>query len=129
MAANRFCRVCASTGAAIPYPFGGKARQVQIDIDPAALQARGLSAQDVANALAGQNLITPVGTEKIGDYEYTLQLNNAPSQIKALGDLPVKAANGTTVYICDIANVRDGSPPQTNIVHVDGRLDQQRTHS
>ncbi|MEM5455066.1 efflux RND transporter permease subunit [Paraburkholderia phytofirmans] len=108
-------------GAAIPYPFGGKTRQVQIDVDPAALQARGLSAQDVANALAGQNLITPVGTEKIGDYEYTLQLNNAPSQIKALGDLPVKAANGTTVYIRDIANVRDGSPPQTNIVHVDGR--------
>jgi multidrug efflux pump subunit AcrB len=108
-------------GAAIPYPFGGKTRQVQIDVDPVALQARGLSAQDVANALAGQNLITPVGTEKIGDYEYTLQLNNAPSAIKALGDLPVKAANGTTVYIRDIANVRDGSPPQTNIVHVDGR--------
>jgi multidrug efflux pump subunit AcrB len=108
-------------GAAIPYPFGGKTRQVQIDVDPVALQARGLSAQDVANALAGQNLITPVGTEKIGDYEYTLQLNNAPSEIKALGDLPVKAANGTTVYIRDIANVRDGSPPQTNIVHVNGR--------
>ncbi|HYS65943.1 MAG TPA: efflux RND transporter permease subunit [Paraburkholderia sp.] len=108
-------------GAAIPYPFGGKTRQVQIDVDPAALEARGLSAQDVANALAGQNLITPVGTEKIGDYEYTLQLNNAPSQIKALGDLPVKAANGTTVYIRDIANVRDGSPPQTNIVHVNGK--------
>ncbi|ABE29625.1 acrB/AcrD/AcrF family protein [Paraburkholderia xenovorans LB400] len=107
-------------GASIPYPFGGKTRQVQIDVDPVALQARGLSAQDVANALAGQNLITPVGTEKIGDYEYTLQLNNAPSQIKALGDLPVKAVNGTTVYIRDIANVRDGSPPQTNIVHVDG---------
>ncbi|REG48882.1 multidrug efflux pump subunit AcrB [Paraburkholderia sp. BL6669N2] len=108
-------------GASVPYPFGGKTRQVQIDIDPAALQARGLSAQDVANALAGQNLITPVGTEKIGDYEYTLQLNNAPSEIKALGDLPVKAANGTTVAIRDIANVRDGSPPQTNIVHVNGR--------
>jgi CzcA family heavy metal efflux pump len=107
-------------GAAIPYPFGGKTRQVQIDVDPAALQARGLSAQDVANALAGQNLITPVGTEKIGDYEYTVQLNNAPSEIKALGDLPVKAANGTTVYIRDVANVRDGSPPQTNIVHVNG---------
>ncbi|WP_233835369.1 efflux RND transporter permease subunit [Paraburkholderia sp. ZP32-5] len=108
-------------GASIPYPFGGKSRQVQIDVDPAAMQARGLSAQDVANALAGQNLITPVGTEKIGDYEYTLQLNDAPSQIKALGDLPIKAANGTTVYIRDIANVRDGSAPQTNIVHVDGK--------
>ena len=108
-------------GAAIPYPFGGKTRQVQIDVDPAAMQARGLSAQDVANALAGQNLITPVGTEKIGDYEYTLQLNDAPSQIKALGDLPIKAANGTTVYIRDVASVRDGSPPQTNIVHVNGK--------
>ena len=108
-------------GAAIPYPFGGKTREVQIDVDPAAMQARGLSAQDVANALAGQNLITPVGTEKIGDYEYTLQLNDAPSQIKALGDLPIKAVNGTTVYIRDVANVRDGSPPQTNIVHVNGK--------
>src|SRR5580698_7579500 len=108
-------------GAAIPYPFGGKTRQVQIDVDPVAMQARGLSAQDVANALAGQNLITPVGTEKIGDYEYTLQLNDAPSQIKALGDLPIKAANGTTVYIRDVASVRDGSPPQTNIVHVNGK--------
>ncbi|MGF7130373.1 CzcA family heavy metal efflux pump [Paraburkholderia sp. EB58] len=108
-------------GAAIPYPFGGKTRQVQIDVDPASMQARGLSAQDVANALAGQNLITPVGTEKIGDYEYTVQLNDAPSQIKALGDLPIKAVNGTTVYIRDVASVRDGSPPQTNIVHVNGK--------
>jgi multidrug efflux pump subunit AcrB len=94
---------------------------VQIDVDPASMQARGLSAQDVANALAGQNLITPVGTEKIGDYEYTVQLNDAPSQIKALGDLPIKAVNGTTVYIRDVASVRDGSPPQTNIVHVNGK--------
>jgi CzcA family heavy metal efflux pump len=108
-------------GGAIPYPFGGKTRQVQIDVDPASMQARGLSAQDVANALAGQNLITPVGTEKIGDYEYTVQLNDAPSQIKALGDLPIKAVNGTTVYIRDVASVRDGSPPQTNIVHVNGK--------
>ncbi|MFL9874705.1 efflux RND transporter permease subunit [Paraburkholderia megapolitana] len=107
-------------GAAIPYPFGGKTRQVQIDVDPAALQAHGLSAQDVANALAGQNLITPVGTEKIGDHEYVLQLNNAPSAIKALGDLPIKTVNGTVVYIRDVASVLDGSPPQTNIVHVNG---------
>lgn len=107
-------------GAAIPYPFGGKTRQVQIDIDPPALQARGLSAQDVANALAAQNLITPVGTQKIGKYEYTLQLNNSPSVIDELGNLPVKTVNGATVFIRDVANVRDGSPPQTNIVHVDG---------
>ena len=107
-------------GAAIPFPFGGKTRQVQIDIDPPALQARGLSAQDVANALAAQNLITPVGTQKIGEYEYTVQLNNSPSNVDELGNLPVKTVNGATVFIRDIAHVRDGSPPQTNIVHVNG---------
>ena len=107
-------------GAAIPYPYGGKTRQVQIDVDSAALQARGLSAQDVANALAAQNLIIPVGTQKIGTFEYTLNLNNAPSDINELGNLPIKQVNGTTIYIRDVAHVRDGSPPQTNIVHVDG---------
>ncbi|WP_426286445.1 efflux RND transporter permease subunit [Luteibacter sp. E-22] len=107
-------------GAAIPFPFGGKTRQVQIDIDPPALQARGLSAQDVANALAAQNLITPVGTQKIGEYEYTVQLNNSPSDVDELGNLPVKTVNGATVFIRDVAHVRDGSPPQTNIVHVNG---------
>ncbi|PTR35211.1 CzcA family heavy metal efflux pump [Luteibacter sp. OK325] len=107
-------------GAAIPFPFGGKTRQVQIDIDPPALQARGLSAQDVANALAAQNLITPVGTQKIGQYEYTLQLNNSPSDIDELGNLPIKSVNGATVFIRDVAHVRDGAPPQTNIVHVNG---------
>ena len=107
-------------GAAIPYPYGGKTRQVQIDVDPALLQARGLSAQDVANALAAQNLIIPVGTQKIGTFEYTLNLNNAPSDINTLGDLPIKNVNGTTIYIRDVAHVRDGAPPQTNVVHVDG---------
>jgi CzcA family heavy metal efflux pump len=107
-------------GASIPYPFGGKTRQVQIDIDSGALQARGLTAQDVANALASQNLIVPVGTQKIGQFEYILQLNNAPSDINDLGGLPIKTVNGTTVYIRDVAHVRDGAPPQTNIVHVDG---------
>src|SRR5467141_2160959 len=107
-------------GAAIPYPFGGKQRQVQIDLNPSALQSRGLSAQDAANALAAQNLITPVGTQKIGAYEYAIQLNNAPSAIEALGDLPIKSVNGAMVYIRDVAHVRDGNPPQTNIVHVDG---------
>jgi CzcA family heavy metal efflux pump len=107
-------------GAAIPYPFGGKQRQVQIDLDPTALQARGLSAQDVANALAAQNLITPVGTQKIGEFEYNLQLNNSPLKIEELGNLPIKAVGGAMVYIRDVANVRDGNPPQTNIVHVNG---------
>ena len=107
-------------GAAIPYPYGGKTRQVQIDLDSAAMQARGLSGQDVANALAAQNLITPVGTQKIGGFEYAIQLNNAPSAIAELGDLPIKTVNGAMVYIRDVAHVRDGNPPQTNIVHVDG---------
>ena len=107
-------------GAAIPFPYGGKTRQIQIDLDSAAMQARGLSGQDVANALANQNLITPVGTQKIGTYEYTIQLNNAPSVISELGDLPIKAVNGAMVYVRDVATVRDGNPPQTNIVHVEG---------
>jgi CzcA family heavy metal efflux pump len=107
-------------GAAIPYPFGGKQRQVQIDLDPTALQARGLSGQDVANALAAQNLITPVGTQKIGEFEYTVQLNNSPLKMEDLGALPIKVVNGATVYVRDVASVRDGNPPQTNIVHVNG---------
>jgi multidrug efflux pump subunit AcrB len=107
-------------GAAIPFPFGGKFRQIQIDLDPAALQARGLSAADVANALSAQNLLTPVGTQKIGSHEYAIQLNNAPADFNALADVPVFAANGTVVYLRDVAQVRDGNPPQQNIVHVDG---------
>ena len=107
-------------GAAIPYPYGGRQRLVQIDLNSSALQARGLSAQDVANALAVQNLIVPIGNQKIGSLEYTLQLNNAPSAIADLGNLPIKVINGAMVYIRDVANVHDGSSPQTNIVHVDG---------
>ncbi len=107
-------------GAAIPWPFGGKQRQIQIDLNPNALQALGLSGQDVANALAAQNLITPVGTQKIGNFEYNIQLNNSPLKIDELGNLPIRAVNGAMVYIRDVAQVRDGNPPQTNIVHVDG---------
>ncbi|WP_044585900.1 efflux RND transporter permease subunit [Bradyrhizobium sp. LTSPM299] len=107
-------------GAAIPYPYGGKQRQIQIDLNPTALQALGLSGQDVANTLAAQNLITPVGTEKIGQFEYTLQLNNSPLTIQDFGDLPIKAVNGAMVYLRDVATIRDGNPPQTNIVHVNG---------
>ncbi|MGZ5894825.1 MAG: efflux RND transporter permease subunit [Xanthobacteraceae bacterium] len=107
-------------GVAIPLPFGGKLRQVTIDLDSMAMQARGLSGNDVANALAAQNLITPVGTQKIGNFEYSIQLNNAPSALEALGDLPIKTVNGAIVYIRDVAHVRDGNPPQTNIVHVEG---------
>jgi multidrug efflux pump subunit AcrB len=107
-------------GAAIPYPFGGKSREVQIDLNTTALQAHGLSGQDVASALAAQNLITPVGTEKIGNFEYAIQLNDAPTLISQIGDLPIKAVNGSVIYIHDVAHVRDGYPPQTNIVHVEG---------
>jgi multidrug efflux pump subunit AcrB len=107
-------------GAAIPYPYGGKQRQIQIDLDPQALQSRGLSGQDVSNALAAQNLITPVGTQKIGQFEYNLQLNNSPLKIEELGDLPIRTVNGAMVYVRDVASVRDGNPPQTNIVHVNG---------
>lgn len=113
-------RLVTVPGAAVPFPFGGKTRQVQIDLDPSAIQARGLSAQDVANALAAHNLIIPVGTQKIGSFEYTLHLNNAASAIEDLGNLPVKVVNGATVYVRDVAHVRDGNPPQSNIVHVDG---------
>jgi len=113
-------RLVTVQGAAIPYPFGGKSRQVQIDLDANALQARGLTGQDVANALAAQNLISPAGTQKIGSYEYTINLNNAPSDINQLGDLPIKTVNGAMVYVRDVASVRDGNAVQTNIVHVDG---------
>ncbi|MBN8939301.1 MAG: efflux RND transporter permease subunit [Rhizobiales bacterium] len=107
-------------GAAIPFPYGGKTRQIQIDLDPSAMQARGLSGQDVANALAAQNLITPVGSQKIGGLEYAIQLNNAPTAFEALGDLPIKSVNGAMVYVRDVAQVRDGNPPQQNVVHVEG---------
>jgi CzcA family heavy metal efflux pump len=107
-------------GASMPYPFGGKNRQIQIDLDPAALQARGLSGTDVANALAAQNLITPVGTQKIGGFEYAINLNNSPSAIEDLGRLPIRVVDGAMVYLRDVAHVRDGNSPQTNIVHVAG---------
>ena len=107
-------------GAAIPYPYGGKSRLVQMDLNPTALQARGLSAQDVTNALSAQNLIIPVGTQKMGSLEYTINLNNAATELKELGNLPIKSVNGAMVYVRDVANVHDGNAPQTNVVHVDG---------
>jgi CzcA family heavy metal efflux pump len=113
-------RLVTVPGAAVPYPYGGKTRQIQIDLDDAALHAKGLSAQDVQNALSAQNLINPVGTQKIGTTEYTMQLNNSPSDIDGLGDLPIKAVNGAMVYIRDVAHIRDGNPPQQNVVHVNG---------
>ncbi|MBN3833960.1 efflux RND transporter permease subunit [Burkholderia sp. Ac-20344] len=107
-------------GVAIPTPYGGKTREVQIDIDPQALQSKGLSAQDVAHALAQQNQIIPAGTQKIGRFEYNIKLNNSPLALDALNDLPIKSVDGTTITIRDVAHVRDGFPPQSNIVRVDG---------
>jgi multidrug efflux pump subunit AcrB len=108
-------------GAAIPLPYGGKVRQVQADLDQQALHTYGVSANDVVNALANQNLITPVGTQKMGTFEYTISLNDSPQVINAFNDLPIKAVNGTVVYMHDVAHVHDGSPPQTNVVRVDGK--------
>jgi multidrug efflux pump subunit AcrB len=113
-------RLVTVQGAAIPWPFGGKTPQVMFDLDTAALQARGLTGFDVANALAAQNLNTPAGTEKIGDYEYTVNLNSAPSKIPELGDLPIKSVKGAMVYMHDVAHVHNGNAVQVNVVHVDG---------
>lgn len=107
-------------GAAIPYPSGGRQRQIQIDLDPDALQSKGLSAQDVGNAIAAQNQINPAGFAKIGGFQYNVRLNNAPGSIEELNSIPVKVVNGATIYMRDVAHVRDGSAPQTNVVHVDG---------
>ncbi|MFT3931685.1 MAG: efflux RND transporter permease subunit [Spongiibacteraceae bacterium] len=107
-------------GASIPYPYGGKQRSIVVDLNPRALQAHGLSAQDVTNAIAAQNLILPSGTQKIGDYEYSVRLNGSPKDVNALNDLPITTINGATIYIRDVAHVRDGYLPQVNIVRVDG---------
>jgi multidrug efflux pump subunit AcrB len=108
-------------GAESPYPYGGKQRQVQVDLDLKALQARGLSPNDVVNAIAAQNLILPSGTMKVGAFEYQLATNSAPSTIAGLNDLPIRSVNGAVIYVHDVAHVRDGFPPQTNIVRVDGQ--------
>jgi multidrug efflux pump subunit AcrB len=108
-------------GVAIPYPYGGKQRQVQVDLNPAALQAKGLSPVDVVNALSLQNLILPAGTAKIGQFEYQVDMNGSPQTVQELNDLPIKTVGNSTIYIRDVAYVRDGFPPQTNIVRVDGR--------
>ena len=108
-------------GAAVPYPYGGKQRQVQVDLNTSALQAKGLSPLDVVNAISAQNLILPTGTAKIGTFEYNVDMNGSPTTIRGLNDLPIKTVGTSTIYIHDVAFVRDGFPPQTNIVRVDGR--------
>ena len=108
-------------GAALPFPNGGRVRQIQMDLDPSQLQARGVSGQDVANALTLQTQITPAGFVKIGEYQYNFRLNNAPLSVEQLNMLPVKTVNGAVVRVRDVAHVRDGSLPQQNVVHVDGQ--------
>src|ERR1700677_228643 len=108
-------------GASIPFPYGGKQRQVQVDIDNRALQAKGLSPADVVNAFNVQNIILPAGTAKIGSYEYQIETNSSPTTIQQLNNLPIKTINGSTVYVHDVSHVRDGFPPQANIVRVDGQ--------
>jgi CzcA family heavy metal efflux pump len=107
-------------GAQIPYPYGGKQRQVVVDIDPERLYGLNLSPADVSNAVNAQNLILPAGTAKVGSTEFNVRLNSSPVTVEALRDIPIKTVNGKTIYIRDVAHVRDGSMPQTNIVNVDG---------
>jgi len=107
-------------GAQTPFPYGGKQRQVQVDLDLNALQAKGLSPVDVVNAMGVQNLIAPSGTMKINRFEYAVETNSAPQIIDELNNLPIKVVNGAVIYIRDVAHVRDGFPPQTNIVRMNG---------
>ncbi|WP_354681169.1 efflux RND transporter permease subunit [Cupriavidus plantarum] len=121
---NNFIRTQLSTvqGAAIPLPYGGKVRQVMVDIDSQALQSRGLSPLDVVNAINAQSLILPGGTAKIGALEYRVDLNGSTATVDALNDLPVRAgADGAMIYVRDVAHVRDGYAPQTNVVRRDGK--------
>src|SRR4051812_20102750 len=108
-------------GAAIPLPYGGRQRQIQVDLDPGALQANNLTPVDVVTAVSAQSLIVPAGTSKIGTREYDVDINGAALTIDELNDLPIKVVNGAPIYIRDVAHVRDGSPPQTNLVRVDGQ--------
>src|SRR6201984_3741670 len=109
-------------GTAVPYPYGGKQRQVQVDLNPTALQSKGLSALDVVNAISLQNLILPTGSSKIGGKEYDVDvLNAAPQTMDELNRIPIKTIGSTTIYMKDVAWVRDGFPPQTNIVRVNGQ--------
>src|SRR5579872_7338464 len=108
-------------GVAIPWPFGGKQREVAVNVDIPALQEKGLSPVDVINAISSQNLALPAGTVKLGSTEYNVQMKGSPDTIAKLNDIPIKTANGATLYVRDIAHVSDGFQPQTNIVRMDGQ--------
>ena len=118
-----FLRVRLATiqGAAIPNPYGGKQAQILVDLNPALLQAKGLAPTDVVNAIAAQNLILPGGTSKIGGFEYDVRLYGSPDTVEELNDLPIKVAGGAPIYVRDVAHVRNGFPPQTNVVRVNGQ--------
>ena len=108
-------------GAQTPFPYGGRQRQIMVDLDLHALQARGLSPVDVVNAVSAQNLVAPAGTMKVDRFEYQVETNSAPGIVAQLNNIPIRAANGAIIYVRDVAHVRDGNPPQTNIVRVDGQ--------
>ena len=120
---NNFIRTQLATvqGAALPFPYGGKQRLISVDIDSAALQSKGLSPVDIVNAISVQNLILPTGTVKLGSLEYTVEMNGSPLTVEGLNDLPVKTVNGATIYMRDVAHIRDGFSPQTNIVRANGQ--------
>ncbi len=118
-----FIRVQLATvqGASLPNPYGGKQAQVQVDLNPHAMQAKGVSPNDVVNAINAQNLILPGGTSKIGGYEYDVRLHGSPTTVEELNDLPIKMVGDSPIYIRDVAHVRNGFPPQTNIIRVNGQ--------
>jgi multidrug efflux pump subunit AcrB len=120
---NNFIRTQLATvqGAAMPYPYGGKQRLISVDLDPVALQSKGLSPVDIVNAVNAQNLILPTGTAKMGALEYNVEMNASPRTVAELNDLPVKTVNGSTIYLREVAHVRDGFSPQTNVVLANGQ--------
>jgi CzcA family heavy metal efflux pump len=120
---NNFIRTQLATvqGAALPFPYGGKQRLISVDIDSQALQSKGLSPVDIVNAVNAQNLILPTGTAKLGTLEYQVEMNGSPQTVAELNNLPVKTVNGATIYMREVAHIRDGFSPQTNIVRANGQ--------
>jgi len=120
---NNFIRTQLATvqGASMPFPYGGKPRLISVDTDPVALQSKGLSPVDIVNAVNTQNLILPTGTAKMGALEFNVEMNASPTTVKELNNLPVKTVNGSTIYLREVAHVRDGFSPQTNVVLANGQ--------
>ncbi|WP_144161739.1 efflux RND transporter permease subunit [Paraburkholderia sp. BCC1885] len=108
-------------GSAVPYPYGGKSRVIAVDLDTQALLAKNMTPADVVNAVNAQNLILPSGTAKFGPTEFQVNTNGAPEAVSELNDIPVRTKSGSTTYLSEVAHVRDGFSPQTNVVRQDGR--------